>query len=281
MDLSIVSQPGLVLPFAISPSGLLTTTARLDRDHRSSYSFHVRANDRGVQPLSSTALVRVRVLDVNDNAPVFVMSPANYTQTVYAPIIAKFAVSRVHAIDKDEGLNSVVTYLPIGGNATRIFRLDSRTGSIVTRVNLGSQSLGFYVLRVRASDMGNRSKHTDQDFIFRIELKNGTVARGWNSSHTYSDHYVIIVTCIVAFTVLISLAVVSIVVTLRRLDRQKKLQCDSTCCPQNLHEDISAKTITSTYACSEEYQKVGKKMCIKLSSLAYKLGQISSVNNSI
>ena len=60
-------------PFAINPaSGVIRATASVDREVKSVYRFHVTAADAGSpSSFTSTALVTVNVLDVNDEAPQF------------------------------------------------------------------------------------------------------------------------------------------------------------------------------------------------------------------
>jgi len=52
-------------------TGVIWTSASLDREQRSEYQLTVTAADRGLVALSSTARVTVRVDDANDNAPQF------------------------------------------------------------------------------------------------------------------------------------------------------------------------------------------------------------------
>lgn len=55
-------------------SGLIRTRKQLDRETRGSYEFLVVARDRGTQSRSGTASVRVQVMDLNDQPPVFLQA---------------------------------------------------------------------------------------------------------------------------------------------------------------------------------------------------------------
>ncbi|XP_067948846.1 protocadherin Fat 4-like [Watersipora subatra] len=58
--------------FHIQPgNGKLTTTGSLDRESKEVYRVIVQAIDQGTPPRTGQAVVNVRVLDVNDNAPYF------------------------------------------------------------------------------------------------------------------------------------------------------------------------------------------------------------------
>lgn len=56
--------------------GLWTGVSPLDYETTKEYTLRVRAQDGGRPPLSNVSgLVTVQVLDINDNAPIFVSTP--------------------------------------------------------------------------------------------------------------------------------------------------------------------------------------------------------------
>lgn len=57
--------------FQITPEGGIETLVELDRESVSSYLLNVAVRDNGSQPLASTAMLLVLVLDENDNPPVW------------------------------------------------------------------------------------------------------------------------------------------------------------------------------------------------------------------
>ena len=66
--------------------------------------------------LSATTTVTVTILDVNDNAPVFVGAPYNVTiSRDLTPGHVIFDESTIVATDADEGLNGRVKYTLTGG----------------------------------------------------------------------------------------------------------------------------------------------------------------------
>lgn len=58
-----------------SVTGMISVARQLDREARSSYSLLVQATDRGSSPRMDQATVNIVLLDVNDCAPVFELSP--------------------------------------------------------------------------------------------------------------------------------------------------------------------------------------------------------------
>lgn len=61
-----------LLPFSLgSIDGLLRVASRIDRETKSMYKLNVTARDRGEPPRSTQTQIIVRILDENDNSPVF------------------------------------------------------------------------------------------------------------------------------------------------------------------------------------------------------------------
>ena len=87
--------------FALDPeSGSLTVSRPLDRETREFYDLTVKAYDADpVAPLSSYAVVRVRVVDVNDVAPKF--TSAVYTVKAREDLPLGAVVATVTASDPD------------------------------------------------------------------------------------------------------------------------------------------------------------------------------------
>ncbi|XP_009893439.1 PREDICTED: protocadherin gamma-A7-like, partial [Charadrius vociferus] len=86
----------------------VVTAQELDREEVSAYNVTVRASDSGSPPLWSSAVLALRVLDVNDNAPVF--AEARYSARVPENNAAGALVLTVRASDADWGQNARVRY---------------------------------------------------------------------------------------------------------------------------------------------------------------------------
>lgn len=71
----------------------------LDHEKTPSYRLVVQAMDGGGQWCS--AEIQLVVTDVNDNPPIFTMP--QYTANVYENTIPKALLTRIQAIDPDEG----------------------------------------------------------------------------------------------------------------------------------------------------------------------------------
>ncbi|NXX37811.1 PCDGA protein, partial [Tricholaema leucomelas] len=86
----------------------VVTTRQLDREEVSEYNVTVRAADGGSPQLWSSTVLTLRVLDVNDNAPVF--SEESYSARLPENNAAGALVLTVRARDADWGQNARVRY---------------------------------------------------------------------------------------------------------------------------------------------------------------------------
>ncbi|XP_061209946.1 protocadherin gamma-A10-like isoform X10 [Neopsephotus bourkii] len=86
----------------------VVTVGELDREKVSEYSLTVQAMDGGSPAMQSSAVLVLRVLDVNDNAPVF--SEAGYSARLAENNAAGALVLTVRALDADWGQNARVRY---------------------------------------------------------------------------------------------------------------------------------------------------------------------------
>uniref|UniRef100_A0A6P4FXR2 Protein dachsous n=1 Tax=Drosophila rhopaloa TaxID=1041015 RepID=A0A6P4FXR2_DRORH len=147
-----------------SASGEICIAGKLDFERRSSYEFPVLATDRG--GLSTTAMIKMQLTDVNDNRPVFYPREYNVSlressnapsQASSAPIVA------VVATDPDSGIFGQVSYRIVAGNEAGIFRIDRSSGEIfVARPDMLSvRTQPMHMLNISATDGGNLSSNAD------------------------------------------------------------------------------------------------------------------------
>ncbi|XP_051166129.1 cadherin-related tumor suppressor isoform X1 [Leptopilina boulardi] len=150
--------------FGINPStGVIHTLLPIDREEIDTFKLTVVATDRAQPPsarLSAEKLVIVIVLDVNDNAPIFVsMSAAllplkgglNYKPGKEIP------VAHLHAKDLDSSTNGLVTYelLRSGVNYSDMFRIHRSSGLLTMKLPNSLKNferVSRYQVGVRATD---------------------------------------------------------------------------------------------------------------------------------
>ena len=146
--------PGASDQFSLGPvDGLLRVSAPLDRESRANYTLHVTAYDRGMPSRSQDWDVLVRILDENDNGPLF--DPKLYSATVSENSTIGLSVLQVSATDLDDGLNGRVRYSIVGGDINLDFSIGEDSGIIRVAKNLNFERKNQYVLTVQVEDSGN------------------------------------------------------------------------------------------------------------------------------
>lgn len=130
----------------------LVLDKELDREMEQEVKLILTATDGGSPPRSGSVEIHVKVLDANDNSPVF-------SQTVYRVSLPENSPSgaivlQVSATDADEGPNGEVTYefSRISNKARKILSLEPTTGEIKVIGPIDFEEDTQYELRVEAKD---------------------------------------------------------------------------------------------------------------------------------
>lgn len=176
------------LPFIVSYDGVITVDGKLDQESQSSYLFRIMAQDHGPtnRRLRSTVDVEVRVLDLNDNAPVFYgyeklvktratgvskTSPTKFTisDSVSLPLYVASVIEnsppgtrviRVMANDSDSTVNGngmLLFHIQYEDNHPQLFAIDSKDGLVTTTTTLDYEKQRVHNISVVASDLGHPS----------------------------------------------------------------------------------------------------------------------------
>ncbi|XP_060647453.1 protein dachsous isoform X2 [Drosophila nasuta] len=147
-----------------SASGEICIAGELDYERRNSYEFPVLATDRG--GLSTTAMIKMQLTDVNDNRPVFY--PREYNVSLRESGTAQASgtplpIVAVVATDPDAGSFGQVSYRIVAGNEGGIFRIDRASGEIfVVRPDMLSvRTQPRHMLNISATDGGGLRTSTD------------------------------------------------------------------------------------------------------------------------
>uniref|UniRef100_A0A8C8TC49 Cadherin domain-containing protein n=1 Tax=Peromyscus maniculatus bairdii TaxID=230844 RepID=A0A8C8TC49_PERMB len=159
-------DPQLALDSLISinaENGQLFALRALDYEALQAFEFHVGATDQGSPPLSSQALVRVLVLDANDNAP-FVLYPLQNASAPCTELLPRAAdplnalIVTVSARDLDMGPYGNIAYsLFQGGGVSQPFVIDEVTGEIRLKRVLDFEATTYYNMEIVATDSGGFS----------------------------------------------------------------------------------------------------------------------------
>uniref|UniRef100_A0A4W3GSY5 Cadherin-related 23 n=1 Tax=Callorhinchus milii TaxID=7868 RepID=A0A4W3GSY5_CALMI len=131
-------------------TGLITSTALLDREKIAEYYLRIIANNGPAgSRRTGTATVYIRVLDVNDNRPIFLQN--TYEASVPENITMSTSILQVEATDADEGDNGNVWYRILSGNANDNFQINENAG-LISRGSrpLDRETSNTHVLEVEA-----------------------------------------------------------------------------------------------------------------------------------
>ncbi|XP_018106636.1 protocadherin Fat 4 [Xenopus laevis] len=129
-------------------TGAVSLTGPLDVD-TGSYQVEIIASDMGVPQLASSFILTISVHDVNDNPPVFDQLSYEVTLLESEPVNSRFF--KVHATDKDSGLNGEITYSITRGNVGEAFGIFP-DGQLYVKSELDREVKDLYTLQVSASD---------------------------------------------------------------------------------------------------------------------------------
>uniref|UniRef100_A0A673ATT1 FAT atypical cadherin 3b n=1 Tax=Sphaeramia orbicularis TaxID=375764 RepID=A0A673ATT1_9TELE len=140
-------------------SGLIRLVKPLDYEQVSIFRFKVSATTRRdlIESISTVDL-EVKILDVNDNKPVFETN--SYVATVMEGMPIGTRVVQVRALDPDWGSNGQVSntilWRSYSGPFTTssVFAIDSKTGWITTVSQMDHEACSSYSFEVVASDLG-------------------------------------------------------------------------------------------------------------------------------
>uniref|UniRef100_A0A665WYD0 Cadherin EGF LAG seven-pass G-type receptor 1a n=1 Tax=Echeneis naucrates TaxID=173247 RepID=A0A665WYD0_ECHNA len=136
-----------------SPTGVIDVINPLDYEMIREYNLRIKAQDGGRPPLiNGTGMVVVQVVDVNDNAPMFVSTP--FQATVLENVAIGYSVIHIQAIDGDSGENARLAYRLTDTTPGFPFTINNSTGWITVNEELDRETTDFYTFGVEARDHG-------------------------------------------------------------------------------------------------------------------------------
>ncbi|XP_025729766.2 protocadherin Fat 4 [Callorhinus ursinus] len=136
-----------------SVTGAITVAKPLDREKTPTYSLTVQAADRGSTPRTDTTTVSIVLLDINDFVPMFELSPYSVNVPENLGTLPR-TILQVVARDDDQGSNSKLSYVLLGGNEDNAFTL-SASGELRVIQSLDRETKEHFVLMITATDSGS------------------------------------------------------------------------------------------------------------------------------
>ncbi|PZC83942.1 hypothetical protein B5X24_HaOG206691 [Helicoverpa armigera] len=123
----------------------------VDDDNKRLFNFDIVTMANGVE--LSSARINIKLLDMNDNAPVFEQSSYKFNVPENATIGTK--IGDVFATDRDYGIFGEIEYT-LTGFGSNMFKTDRNTGGIYVRQILDYEKQKSYSLTLFAKDGGGK-----------------------------------------------------------------------------------------------------------------------------
>ncbi|XP_067422475.1 protocadherin beta-16-like [Emydura macquarii macquarii] len=147
-----------------SETGNVYALHSLDYEQTRDFQVAVRAADGGSPPLSSEVIVRVVIVDANDNAP-FILYPLQNSTTPANDLVprsaeAGYLVTKVVAVDGDSGQNSWLSYQLLKATEPGLFTVGLQNGEVKTTRPITSLDSVKQKLTVLVRDNGEPPRST-------------------------------------------------------------------------------------------------------------------------
>ncbi|XP_059140179.1 protocadherin alpha-4-like [Physella acuta] len=205
--------------FAVSESGVITTSKSFDRESVDHYLITVMVQDSGTPSFSSTSTLTIVVADDNDHTPQFLYPvPGNDFINISASLSPGSIIAKAVAVDGDTDQNARLLYIIVEGNPLNIFNIDNSTGTIFINKPMTESRETEYRLTISVQDGGSPRLYNDSFLFIKIDYTNVTVL---SEMASMDQKYVIIAGIIAGITFIIAVIVVVIILILRRTDQAR------------------------------------------------------------
>ncbi|KAG8438989.1 hypothetical protein GDO86_005249 [Hymenochirus boettgeri] len=150
----------------------LIVMGNLDREQRDSYDLTIKVQDGGTPARASSALLRISILDTNDNAPKF--EKMSYEAELPENSPMGHSVLQVKANDSDQGANAEIDYSfhQASDAVRRLLHLDRSTGLITVQGPIDREDVGTLRFSVIAKDKGSSPKSARTQVAITIKDTN-------------------------------------------------------------------------------------------------------------
>ncbi|XP_053960463.1 protein dachsous [Anastrepha ludens] len=159
-------------------TGVIRTRVVLDHEDRSIYRLAVAAKDGGNPPMQSIRLLRVEVLDLNDNRPTFTSSSLVFR--VPEDVSVGYVVGSVSPNERavqhnmiDSNNDLFVTYTLsslVKDMIEGAFDIDRHTGSLVVARQLDRETQSEFRLEIRALDTSASNNPQSSAITVKVEI---------------------------------------------------------------------------------------------------------------
>nr|XP_020654860.1 protocadherin gamma-B1-like isoform X6 [Pogona vitticeps] len=218
-----------------SESGIIYAQRSFDYEQLREFQVEVRAQDGGSPPLSSTAKVKVFILDQNDKSPqILYPSPGVEGSGLFemVPRSAEegYLVTKVVAVDADSGHNAWLSYHLLQATEPGLFTIGPHNGEIRTSRLYSERDAVKQRLVILVKDNGQPplSSTVSLNLVFAESFQEAIpeISSQSNDPEYQSDlqFYLVLALAMISFLFLLTVILV-IMMKLRRSGSPKFLQC--------------------------------------------------------
>lgn len=143
----------------------LKTSVRFDREQKSEYLVTLTCYDKGNPVRASTLIIKVNILDENDNAPS--LKKNTYVVEIAEANAVGILVFNFSATDEDASQNGMLRY-ELDHTADNTLLIDSATGIVVAKVAFDYETVREYTHRLTVSDSDEVPLSTSATLILKI-----------------------------------------------------------------------------------------------------------------
>ncbi|XP_063046153.1 protocadherin gamma-A11-like isoform X4 [Engraulis encrasicolus] len=196
-------------------SGVIHAVRSFDYEQIKDFTFHVKAQDGGSPPLTSSVKVKIAIQDQNDNAPQ-ILYPVQSSGSVVAEIVPRsvdigYLVTKVVAVDVDSGQNAWLSYKLQKATDRALFEVGAQNGEIRTIRQVTDKDAVKQKLTVVVEDNGQPSRSATVNVNVALadsfpevlsEFTDFTHDKEYNDSLTF---YLVLALAVVSFLFIVSI----------------------------------------------------------------------------
>nr|XP_056718422.1 protocadherin gamma-B1-like isoform X15 [Euleptes europaea] len=218
-----------------SETGIIYAQRSFDYEQFREFQLQVEAQDGGTPPLSSSVMVKVFILDQNDNSPQILYPSKGMEGSALFEMIprsaeADYLVTKVVAVDADSGHNAWLSYHLLQATEPGLFTIGHHTGEIRTSRTFLERDAVKQRLIVLVKDNGHPSLSATvtlnlvfaENFQEALpEMKNQSSSPDYQSDLQF---YLVLALALISFLFLLTV-ILAILMKLRKSGNPKFLQC--------------------------------------------------------
>ncbi|XP_015241910.1 PREDICTED: protocadherin-8-like [Cyprinodon variegatus] len=170
VDSVIMGSPVNTFVSLNSVSGSIYALRSFNYEVMKQLDVHIQASDGGLPQLQSTAIIRLKIVDQNDNQP-YIVEPPLYkgSAELFLPkdAPAGYFVTQIRATDADEGINAQLSFkITDGGHLG--FSINKDTGKMLVSRKLTYDLTDSVKITVAVNDKGSPSLTSTAMIIFNF-----------------------------------------------------------------------------------------------------------------